>query len=194
MTIINSARSAAVAVTENRPQPRILLSVLLLAGALAAAGAGRLSAPASARAVGGGSVSVGSSGAGRMVSGPMMGPRRSSARRAQPMASVRRFGFRREDFSAFESFERAREFRRFHHRDGDEFTGGFLPFGFFAGGDWPATSSDLSAMAAFEGNDDGDWRGPPFWVRSERYERPTVEKTPSGVTIIRGPGSHHFSP
>jgi len=34
----------------------------------------------------------------------------------------------------------------------------------------------------------------PAPVTSERDERATVETTPSGVTIVRGPGSHHMAP
>lgn len=199
MTILNRARSAAVADTENRRQPytrRALLSVWLLVGTLVGAGVGGLPAPASARGMSGGtgSPSAGSSSSGRMVSAPATGPRRFSALRAHPVISVRRFGFRREDFAALESFKHGRGFRRFRHHDRDEFADGFFPFGFFGGVGGPVIPSDLSEMAAFDGNDDGDWRRLPFWARFDRYERPTVEKTPSGVTIIRGPGSHHFSP
>jgi hypothetical protein len=77
-------------------------------------------------------------------------------------------------------------FRRSHHRGHDVFADGFFPFGFFTG--WPA-EPDLTVAP-----DEGvgvDWRRLPFWARLDRYEPPTVEKSPSGVTIIRGPGSHH---
>ncbi|HKX11483.1 MAG TPA: hypothetical protein VJN67_25000 [Stellaceae bacterium] len=76
-------------------------------------------------------------------------------------------------------------FHHAHHRDRDLFVGGFFPFGF----GWPISEPDLTATA-----DDGDgidWRRPPFWLHVDRYEPPTVEESPSGVTIIRGPGSHH---
>jgi len=34
----------------------------------------------------------------------------------------------------------------------------------------------------------------PVRVTSERDEHATVETTPEGVTIVRGPGSHHIAP
>jgi hypothetical protein len=81
----------------------------------------------------------------------------------------------------------AHGFRRFHHRDRDLFADGFFPFGFFG---WPALEPDIGVAQADPG-DEPDWRSFPFWRQFDRYQPPTVEKSPSGVTIIRGPGSHH---
>jgi hypothetical protein len=133
-----------------------------------------------------GAMSTGSSR--RMVGEPMSGgPRRVGSVHARSFASLHRFHFRRQDIET----ERARAFRRFHHGDRDELAGGFFPFGFFPAFGWPDLQPD-SAIA-----DDGgeaDWGTPLFWRPVERYEPPTVEKSPSGVIIIRGPGSHHVWP
>ena len=72
-----------------------------------------------------------------------------------------------------------------HHRHRDLLTNGFFPFGF----GWPIGEPDVTATA--DDSDGIDWRHPPFSLRADRYEPPTVEKSPSGVTIVRGPGSHH---
>lgn len=75
-----------------------------------------------------------------------------------------------------------------HHdrrRDRGLFADGFFPFGF----GWPISEPDLVTPA--DEGDTVDQPGPPVRFRLDRYEPPTVEKTPSGVTIIRGPGSHH---
>jgi len=78
---------------------------------------------------------------------------------------------------------------RGHHRHHDLFADGFFPFGFAV----PVREPDLAAAA--DDSEGIDWRRPPYWLHFDRYEPPTVEKSPSGVTIIRGPGSHHgFSP
>jgi hypothetical protein len=82
----------------------------------------------------------------------------------------------------------AHGFRHFHHRDRDDFAGGFFPFGFWPSTGWPDAEPDL---AAADGADGFDWRMLRYWRPVERYQPPTVEKTPSGVTIIRGPGSSH---
>jgi hypothetical protein len=75
--------------------------------------------------------------------------------------------------------------RHLHHRDHDLFADGFFPFGL----GWPVSDPDFAP--AVDETNGTDWRPPPFWFRFDRYEPPTVEKSPSGVTIIRGPGSHH---
>jgi hypothetical protein len=164
------------------------LRISWLASLLIAAGVSGTSAPVDARGVitgrtmgGGGSASIGSSG--RTVAAPASRAtsRRLSGLHGRSITSTRRF-----DIFADDDFDRFRDFRRFRHhrRDLDD---GFFPFGFF--GSWPTTELDLSA-APDDSSDDGD--APPFRRRVERYEAPTVENTPSGVTIIRGPGSHRF--
>jgi hypothetical protein len=96
-----------------------------------------------------------------------------------PMPGARRLGTRH--FRATVS-----SFRRFHHHhDRDAFENGFFPFGF----GWPVAQPDLAPTVDESDQTEGPW--PPVWVRIDSYERPTVEKAPSGVTIIRGPGSHH---
>ncbi len=196
MTMLNRVRSATlvavevVAGTKTRAAHSCLalarrLTLSLLAGLLIAAGAIGLALPASANNAPVGSVSMGSPGSGRMISTSPTG-----ARHTRSILSLHRFGARRERFEAREAFARAREFRRFHHRGRDVFADAFFPFGFFGGLGWPFTQPDLAVVATDEG-DQADWRTLPFWVRVDRYEPPTVEKAPSGVTIIRGPGSHH---
>jgi hypothetical protein len=215
MTILShrqSAQGAAAVAADTESQPRSCagkssrfldrrLWIYLFAGLLIAAGTGELTASASARGMNGGSVggtsgSVGSSNSGRTVSAPTQGSAsRLNGLRARSMFSTRRFGFRRDrdDIFADDDFGRRRDFRHRHHRD--EFADTFFPFGFSGDFSSPVAQSDLSAAAnGTEEGDDGDWRGLPFRTRGERYERPSVEKTPSGVTIIRGPGSHHISP
>jgi hypothetical protein len=141
---------------------------------------------------GGASASIGSSGAGRMTVAPTQAQtgRRIGNLRARSLDSTRRAVSRRDDLFADEDFDRSRDFRHFHHRHRDRFADGLFPFGFFGETGTSAAQSDLSAAGDDVGN--GDGQGPPFQTRSTRYERPTVETTPSGVTIIRGPGSHRF--
>lgn len=138
------------------------ISASLLSGLLVILGTGWLALPARANNTSVGSVSTGSSSGGRMTAVA------SGARQTRSTVSLHQM-----------------DFHRGHHRDRDRLAHGFFPFGF----GWPIGEPDLTATA-----DDGDaidWRRPPFWIQVERYEPPTVEKSPSGVTIIRGPGSHH---
>jgi len=167
--------------------PRRLCQSMLTALLVVAAASGlAFSAHANGNPVG--SVGVGASSGGRMTSAPM----RSGRLRAHSATtfSLHSFGFRREDFASLEGRERAEMFRRFHHhRDRDALEDAFFPFGFLDGLGWPVGQPDLALSG--DADDQTAWRGPPFWIQVDRYERPTVEKTPSGVTIIRGPGSHH---
>ncbi len=101
---------------------------------------------------------------------------------------MHRFGSREGDIFVDDDFDRFRDLhKRFHHHRRDFLDNGLFPFGFF--GAWPSVEPDLSA-AADDVSDDGD--APSFRRRPERYEPPTVETSPSGVIIIRGPGSHRF--
>jgi hypothetical protein len=198
MTCLNRPRSvvvvaAAVAGTEARtPSLDWAIARRLYRSGLAAlliiAGASGLAVSARDNGNPVGSLSVGASSGGRMISAPMRRARLGA--HFSTTSSLRRFGFRREDFHSLEGRERAEMFRRFHHHgDHDRFEDGFFPFGFLDGLGWPVVPPDL-ALSGDEA-DQSAWRGPPFWVQVDRYERPTVEKTPSGVTIVRGPGSHH---
>lgn len=162
--------------------PMLRLSVL---AALLIAGLSGLTLSASARGISGGSMSnsgsvrLGSSGAGRMTAAPTP---RVNLLRPRTMDSMHRSESHGHHMFADDDFDRFRDHRR------RVFTDGFFPFGFFG---WSTAQPDLSA-AADAGDDNADDRGPPFWSRFQRYERPSVEKTESGVTIIRGPGSGHF--
>jgi len=211
MTVLNHARSAeeevaaeeeevVVAVdTRSRSTRRLFarrLRISSLATLLVTAGVSGLSTAGDARGVtggmtgGGGSTIVGSSMTGRMATAPTSGAtsRRSSGLHARSMSSMHNFGSRKGDIFVDDDFDRFHDFhRRFHHHRRDFLNDGFFPFGFF--GSWPSVEPDLSA-AADDGSDDGD--APSLRRRGERYEAPTVETTPSGVTIIRGPGSHRF--
>ncbi len=193
MTMPNRApRAAAVGAAGTEPRGRCSglamarrLSVSLMTGFLITAVVGGLALPASANNTPAGSISMSSPSHGRMTSGTAMG-----SLHARSIIRLHRPRFRSDDFGARNDFERAREFRRFHHGDHGVFANGFFPFGFFGGFSWPFIEPELAAAAADEGNQ-ADWRSLPFWLRPDRYEPPTVEKAPSGVTIIRGPGSHH---
>jgi len=203
MTVLNRAQSAEAVVVAADTSSRSVrqsfahrLRISSLATLVITAGVSGLSAAGDARGVtggmtgGGGSTIVGSSMTGRMVTAPTSGAtsRRSSGLHARSMSSMRRFGSREGDIFVDDDFDRFHDFhRRFHHHRRDFLDDGFFPFGFF--GSWPSVEPDLSA-AADDGSDDGDARS--FRRRPERYESPTVEMTPSGVTIIRGPGSHRF--
>jgi hypothetical protein len=204
MTVLNHAQSAvavvvAAADTSSRSARQSFarrLRISSLATLMITAGVSGLSTASDARGVtggmtgGGGSTIVGSSITGRMVTAPTSGAtsRRSSGLHARSMSSIHRFGSREGDIFVDDDFDRFHDFRRFHHRHHRDFLDDrFFPFGFFGG--WPSAEPDLSA-AADDGSDDGD--APSFRRRGERYESPTVEQTPSGVTIIRGPGSHRF--
>ncbi len=195
MTTPNRARSAAGVVvaagTEPRgPRVRLAmarrLSLSLVTGLLMATGAGGLALPASANNGPARSMSMSAPSTGRMTSGTAMG-----SLHTRSIVSLHRPHFSSDDFGARKDFfERARTFRRFHHRDRGRFANAFFPFGFFSGFSWPFVEPELAAAAADQG-DQADWPNVPFWLRADRYEPPTVEKAPSGVTIIRGPGSHH---
>jgi len=197
MTCLNRPRSAPVAAsavaagTEARAprlggERRLCRSVLAALVIVAGASGFAFSARANGNPVG--SVGLGASSGGRMISTPMRGRRLGA--HSSTTFSLHRFGFRREDFASLEGRERSEMFRRFHHqRDRDALEDAFFPFGFLDGLGWPAGQPDLDLSG--DEADQTAWRGPPFWVQLDHYERPTVEKTPSGVTIIRGPGSHH---
>jgi hypothetical protein len=134
----------------------------------------------------GSSMSGGMSGS-RLASGPMMGSRQWNARHNRSVLSMRRFPFRHDGARDPEDFDRARDFRHFHRRDREL----FFPWGF----GWPYVQSDFAGASSADSGDEIDWRTLPFWRQFDRYQPPTVEKSPSGVTIIRGPGSHHaFAP
>jgi hypothetical protein len=179
MAVLNRDQSAAGGCTEAR---RALVTFMV--GLLIAAATGSFAISARANGSPSGSMGMGSSG--RMVTAPMSGPRRIGSIHSWRPASLHRSRFGRQSLDAF---ERARDFRRFHDHEHDDFGGGFFPFGFWPDFGWPVAQSDVAAA-----DDTGGmgWGTPYFWPRPvERYEPPTVEKTPSGVTIIRGPGSPH---
>ncbi len=88
-------------------------------------------------------------------------------------------------FVASAHFGHLHDFRTRHHHPHDELSGWFWPWGFYDdfGSAFPQYGpADMTA-------EEYDGGGMPL---ARRYERPTVETTPSGVTIIRGPGSRHF--
>ena len=156
-----------------------------LTGLLIAAGANALASPASPRGMTGGSISHDSLSAGRTTGDHTQ----FSGLRA------RRIDSRRDRFFAREDRDRFGEFRRFRRRDRDGFGDGFFPVGDFGDFGWPYWPHPQPDSAAAGNVSDGvDDPGPPFPNRFGRYEPPTVETTPSGVTIVRGPGSHHFPP
>lgn len=156
--------------------------ISLLAGLLIAVGAGQLATPANARGMHGGSIGNET---------PADHASLSFGRSTMEFngAHAPRFAFRRDGGFAREDFDRFRGLRRFHHRHRNESAEGFVPFGFFGDWGWPIAQTDL--LAGDEGSEAADERGPPFRKPLGRYEPPTVETTPSGVTIIRGPGSRH---
>ena len=172
MTRLNRPRIAAAGVAAGiearaagtRGMMARRLCVSVLTALLVAAGTSGLASPARANGSPVGSVSVGSASGSRMISSPAPGARRLGTRHLRATVSVRHFH---------------------HHHDRDAFENGFFPFGF----GWSVVQPDLSPTV--DETDDTEGRWAPVWVRLERYERPTVEKAPSGVTIIRGPGSHH---
>jgi len=195
MTVLNRGRSTeaeGAAATESGPRQRAAshwhlphrwLSVSLLAGLLIAIGAGELPKPADARDMSGGSIG----------GGTFAGHASSSFGRSRigfSRLNGHRFDTRRDRFFAREDRDRFRDFRRFDRRRRGEFADGFFPFGFgdFGWG-WPAGQTDLPVLGA--GSVAGDDPGPPVERRLGRYEPPTIKTTPSGVTIIRGPGSRH---
>jgi len=173
MTVFKHVQSAMGVPTEVRwawrARPR--LPVVLMLALLMAATSGF---PISARANGNpaGSAGVGSSS--RMVSAPSSGSGRIGSLHARD-SSLHRFRVRPEDIEAFRRGIR-------HHGERDDFGAGFFPLG------WPLAEPDL---ATADESDGMGWVPPRFWMPVERYQPPTVEKTPSGVTIIRGPGSSH---
>jgi hypothetical protein len=188
MTIPNSGQSMVAAEAEgaagtesdarrpaahSRQLPYRWLWIPLLTGLLIVNGAVQLPNPASARGMNGDSIGFASAGRSTGFSG----------------VNTHRFDLRRGEFFARGDFDRFRDFRRFHRRDRDEFADGFFPFGSVGdfGWGWPGAQPDL-----FAGGDGPELiDDPPFQRRFGRYERPTVETTASGVTIIRGPGSRH---
>lgn len=160
------------------PQPPFLSVLIVL---LLAAGTAGLALPASANNAPVGPMSIGG---GPMLSGTAgVGPQWTAPRHARSV----RFDAQHKRLEARAIFE-----RRFH-RHGDRLFGrGFLPFGFYGGFGWPDFEPALAATSPDpDANDDTRWRGLSFSGRPDRYEPPTVEQSPSGVTIIRGPGSHH---
>jgi hypothetical protein len=196
MTVLNRGQSTAeaegAAGTESGPRQRAAsrwrlphrwLSVSLLAGALIAIGAGEFPKAADARGMSGGSIS------GRSFEGHASS---SFGRSRIGFGEVNRHRFdsRRDRFFARDDFDRFHDFRRFRDRRRGEFGDGFFPFGFgdFGWG-WPAGQTDLPVLG--DGIGSGGDPGPPLERRLGRYEPPTTETTPSGVTIIRGPGSRH---
>ena len=163
-------------------QPAVgCLAVSLIVGILTAFVAGGLATPASARGMSGASGGGhGSAGIGHPVA-------RGSGAHVRSRSSTHAH---REHLFADNDFSRFHDFRRFHHRHGDEFANGVFPWGFgLFDEDWPGARSDLADVASRDETDGRSW---PFRGRVEHYEPPTVEVTPSGVTIMRGPGSHHF--
>ncbi len=121
--------------------------------------------PASARGIAGGT--AGSRSASTM-------PHPSPARGAHPGA-----------FFTSAHFGHRHDFRNHHHRRHDELSGWLWPWGLyddFGSGFREYGPADMTAT------DDDRGRMP----LTRRYEPPTVETTPSGVTILRGPGSRHF--
>jgi hypothetical protein len=192
MTALNLAPSAMLeGAAGTRPaQPhwsarRRILVLMTISSALAV---GAL-ASAEAHGVSGGTMS----GSGMPGTGAGMGTtaQMSSVVRLRNAPSIR-LGFHSDRFAGNDgnrlSFDRLGDFGRFHHHH-HHHHGGFFPFGFFAGGGWPGWPTAQPDMAADDEADELDWLRARW---RSRYERPTVEKTPSGVTVIRGPGSHHF--
>lgn len=109
--------------------------------------------------------------------------------------------FRGAQFSRFHGFHdfRGAHFRRFHafrnfNNRNDQL--GFIPWGWGGGwGDfgcsdltWPCEGNWWAGAADPRNSADPASDPPPPSL--SRYEPPTVETTPFGVTIIRGPGSH----
>lgn len=162
---------------------RVRPFLLPLAGLILFAGASALSAlPASAN-----NASTGSGGAGSSMSGGgMMSSQPLGATRGRSVVSMRRSPFGNHEFGRRDDFGRTHGFRRFHHHRRDLLAESFFPWGF----GWPLLQSDFPSEP-IDASDEADWRSLPFWRQFDRYQPPTVEKSPSGVTIIRGPGSHH---
>jgi hypothetical protein len=84
----------------------------------------------------------------------------------------------------------------FHFRGfrGSPFANGFGGWGYFPdwdwgwGGDWAANGGNAVAPPA------PAFLPPPRPAGYAADTRPSVETTAQGVTIIRGPGSHHLAP
>ncbi len=201
MTVLNRAPSAMASAAvgsralalhgRQRLTGRLLL--IPLVALLTVTGVSGLTPQALAHsAAGGGSTGFGASmgsspsGGGNITSGAIMGPRRGTAGRTRSVLSMRRFPFRHEGAKGREDFNRAHDFRRFHRRH-RAFADAFFPWGF----GWPYVQSDFAGGPSVDSGDQVDGNDLPFWPQFDRYEPPTVEKSPSGVTIIRGPGSHH---
>lgn len=189
MRMLNRIRSAGAAAdiearairARSAIARRFLLVPLMVASIAAASNA--LTLPAQANNGPVGSMSVGSSmGGGHIASGA----RQFGASRS--ILFTHRSQLHRGDFRRFKDFDRARGFRHFHHRDRDVFAGDFFPFGFWG---WPWPQTDVAANTDALSGEETDWRSSLFRAWLDRYQPPTVEKSPSGVTIIRGPGSHH---
>jgi len=149
-----------------------------------------LATAAGARGMGGGSHG-GSHGSHSFAGARSFGGAHSGAHFFAGFGSGRRF-LADGRFGHFNRFSRFSD-RRFRNRFDGGFNNGFFPFGFSGDfgfpfgswGDfgWPFPSNQLIQPAV---TDD-----PPVAPRPQRYEPPTVETTPSGVTIVRGPGSRH---
>lgn len=149
-------------VRNRAPDARTIRATVLSVSLLSGLLFGGFALPACANNTSVGSVGMGASSGGRTVAVTGGMPQRRSIASLQQM-----------------------HFHHAHHRDRHRFDDGFFPFGF----GWPISEPDLAGTV-----DDGDgidWRRPPFWLHVDQYEPPTVEESPSGVTIIRGPGSHH---
>ena len=67
-----------------------------------------------------------------------------------------------------------------------------FPIGFIGGFGWPVPQPDvLAAFIAFGQRHEAERLSQPVSIRVNRYEPPTTVTLSSGVTIVRGPGSHH---
>ena len=177
-------RARPISTAGSRAAARRCAIGLISAVILAVVAASWLTTAASARGMGGGSGggrsfghSRGSPSFGRFHSGPR--------------------------FSRFDKFGFIRD-RRFHEsinggffngnrRFNNGFNGGFFdssfPFGGWGGWGWGDFGGPFQGTQPIQPVITGDPAPAP---RPQRYEPPTVETTPEGVTIVRGPGSRHF--
>jgi len=162
----------------------LIAAVILMVAAMS-----WLATAAGARGMGGGSHG-GSHGSHSFAGARSFGGAHSGAR-------FGRHFFVDDRFARFNRFSRFSD-RGFRNRFDGGFNNGFFPFDFSGDfgfpfgswGDfgWPFPSSQLIQPAVT----DDPPAAPPVAPRPQRYEPPTVETTPSGVTIVRGPGSRHF--
>jgi len=179
---------------------------LICAVILAVVATSWLTTAASARGMGGGSGggrSVGGSRGSPSLGGFHSGPHFFLGARSGSFFAGRHFlGDGR--FSRFDKFGFIRD-RRFHEgfnggffngirdrRFNNGFNGGFFdssfPFGGWGGWGWGDFGGPFPSTQPIQPVITGDLAPAP---RPQRYEPPTVETTPSGVTIVRGPGSRH---